>query len=38
MVTITVTFYPDDRGSCDFMFTENRNEELMAGIKGFSVF
>ena len=35
MVTITVTFYPDDRGSCDFMFTENRNQKHMDGIEGF---
>ena len=36
MVTITVTFYPDDRGSCDFMFTENSHKEHMDGIAGFS--
>ena len=36
MVTITVTLYPDDRGSCDFMFTENSHKEHMDGIEGFS--
>ena len=36
MVTITVTLYPNDSGSCDFMFTKNRNEEHMDGIEGFS--
>ena len=36
MVTITVTLYPHDNGSCDFMFTKNRNEEHMDGIEGFS--
>ena len=36
MVTITVTLYPNDSGSCDFMFTENRNKEHMDGTRGFS--
>ena len=36
MVTITVTLYPNDSGSCDFMFTENSHKEHMDGIEGFS--